>query len=51
MFLGGYKGTGLCMMVEILCSIMGGATFGKNVRKWGQLAVPADNVILWIYLS
>ena len=32
MFLGGYKGTGLCMMVEILCSIMGGATFGKNVR-------------------
>ncbi|VDD88380.1 unnamed protein product [Enterobius vermicularis] len=31
---GGYKGTGLCMMVEILCGILGGAAFGKNIRRW-----------------
>jgi LDH2 family malate/lactate/ureidoglycolate dehydrogenase len=39
---GGYKGTGLCMMVEIMCSIMGGATFGKNMRKWGNVSDPAN---------
>ncbi|XGW24902.1 hypothetical protein V3C99_006390 [Haemonchus contortus] len=31
---GGYKGTGLCMMVEILCGIMAGSSFGKSIRKW-----------------
>uniref|UniRef100_A0A1I7XQ96 Peptidase A1 domain-containing protein n=1 Tax=Heterorhabditis bacteriophora TaxID=37862 RepID=A0A1I7XQ96_HETBA len=31
---GGYKGTGLCMMVEVLCGIMAGSAFGKNIRQW-----------------
>ncbi|KAE9421727.1 hypothetical protein Angca_007247 [Angiostrongylus cantonensis] len=31
---GGYKGTGLCMMVEVLCGIMAGSSFGKSIRKW-----------------
>ncbi|KAK6036036.1 malate/L-lactate dehydrogenase [Cooperia oncophora] len=31
---GGYKGTGLCMMVEVLCGIMSGSSFGKSIRKW-----------------
>ncbi|GMT01242.1 hypothetical protein PENTCL1PPCAC_23416, partial [Pristionchus entomophagus] len=39
---GGYKGTGLCMMVEILCGIMAGSAFGKNVRQWKTTDTPAD---------
>ncbi|KAJ1371844.1 hypothetical protein KIN20_033875 [Parelaphostrongylus tenuis] len=31
---GGYKGTGLCMMVEVLCGIMAGSSFGKSIRTW-----------------
>lgn len=31
---GGYKGQGLCMMVEIMCGVMGGAAFGTNIRQW-----------------
>lgn len=31
---GGYKGYGLSMMVEVLGGILGGASFGKNIRKW-----------------
>uniref|UniRef100_A0AC35TR52 Malate/lactate/ureidoglycolate dehydrogenase, LDH2 family n=1 Tax=Rhabditophanes sp. KR3021 TaxID=114890 RepID=A0AC35TR52_9BILA len=31
---GGYKGTGLAMMVEILCGVISGASFGKNIRQW-----------------
>lgn len=44
---GGYKGTGLAMMVEILCSIMGGATFGKHVRRWACVSEKADLVKLF----
>uniref|UniRef100_A0AC34FW10 Malate dehydrogenase n=1 Tax=Panagrolaimus sp. ES5 TaxID=591445 RepID=A0AC34FW10_9BILA len=39
---GGYKGTGLCQMVEILCGIMAGGAFGKNVREWMGTAQKAD---------
>ncbi|CAJ0570549.1 unnamed protein product, partial [Mesorhabditis spiculigera] len=39
---GGYKGTGLCMMVEVLCGILGGAAFGKNIRMWQTTATTAD---------
>ncbi|KAK9679663.1 Malate/L-lactate dehydrogenase [Popillia japonica] len=31
----GYKGYGLGFLVEIFCGILGGATYGPNVRKWG----------------
>ncbi|XP_041472820.1 uncharacterized oxidoreductase YjmC-like [Lytechinus variegatus] len=31
---GGYKGTGLALMVEVLTGILGGAHFGSNIRKW-----------------
>ncbi|KAI6183252.1 Malate/L-lactate dehydrogenase [Aphelenchoides bicaudatus] len=35
---GGYKGSGLGMMVEVMCSILAGATYGKN----GQCFVAID---------
>lgn len=31
----GYKGYGLGMLVEILCGILSGSSFGPNVRRWG----------------
>ncbi|KAH7727737.1 Protein F36A2.3 [Aphelenchoides avenae] len=41
---GAYKGTGLAMMVELFCGILGGSSFGKNVRQWrdGQCFVAID---------
>ncbi|CAD5207417.1 unnamed protein product [Bursaphelenchus okinawaensis] len=39
---GGYKGTGLGMMVEIFSSILSGGTFGKNVRTWRDTDRIAD---------
>ena len=42
---GSYKGTGLSMMDELFCGILGGAAFGKNVRLWGQVHKPANLVI------
>lgn len=39
---GGYKGTGLAMMVELFCGILGGATFGKNIRTWRETSRVAD---------
>uniref|UniRef100_A0A1I8ADM1 Malate/L-lactate dehydrogenase n=1 Tax=Steinernema glaseri TaxID=37863 RepID=A0A1I8ADM1_9BILA len=39
---GGYKGTGLCMMVEIMCGIMAGSAFGKNIRQWQTTDQTAD---------
>lgn len=47
---GSYKGTGLSMMGELFCGILGGAAFGKNVRLWGHSQKAADNVILLIRL-
>lgn len=31
---GGYKGYGLAMMVEVMGGILGGGSFGKNIRSW-----------------
>jgi LDH2 family malate/lactate/ureidoglycolate dehydrogenase len=39
---GGYKGTGLGMFVELFCGVLGGAAYGKNVRKWGNVTREAD---------
>ena len=33
-FVGGYKGSGLAMMVEILCGILSGANYAQNIRTW-----------------
>lgn len=33
-FLGGYKGYGLAMMVEVLCGISAGANYATNIRTW-----------------
>jgi LDH2 family malate/lactate/ureidoglycolate dehydrogenase len=30
------------MAVEVLCSILGGATYGKNVRTWRETSKIAD---------
>ncbi|KAL7074593.1 hypothetical protein ACQ4LE_005535 [Meloidogyne hapla] len=40
---GSYKGTGLSMMGELFCGILAGASFGKNIRMWGQSHKAADN--------
>ncbi|XP_067935442.1 uncharacterized oxidoreductase YjmC-like isoform X2 [Watersipora subatra] len=32
----GYKGSGLAMMVEVLCGILAGASYAKNVRTWTE---------------
>jgi len=39
---GGYKGTGLCMMVEVFCGIMSGSSFGRNIRQWKTTDQPAN---------
>lgn len=38
----GYKGTGLAMMTELFCGILGGSHFGKNIRNWRELSKVAD---------
>lgn len=43
---GGYKGTGLCMMVDILSGVLSGAHYGKNIRGWGKTTTKADLVSL-----
>uniref|UniRef100_A0A0C9Q6V1 Mdh_1 protein n=1 Tax=Fopius arisanus TaxID=64838 RepID=A0A0C9Q6V1_9HYME len=30
----GYKGYGLATLVEVLCGVLSGSHFGKNIRKW-----------------
>lgn len=32
------------MMVEVLCGIMGGSAFGKNIRQWQTTSKTADLV-------
>uniref|UniRef100_A0A0K0FDK1 Lactate dehydrogenase n=1 Tax=Strongyloides venezuelensis TaxID=75913 RepID=A0A0K0FDK1_STRVS len=41
---GGYKGTGLGMMVEILCGVLSGSSFGKNIRFWQKDASGMANL-------
>lgn len=31
----GFKGYGLAMLVEIFSGILGGANFGRKIRRWG----------------
>ncbi|KRT82929.1 hypothetical protein AMK59_4198, partial [Oryctes borbonicus] len=38
----GYKGYGLACLVEIFCGILAGATYGPNIRKWGNTSRDAD---------
>jgi LDH2 family malate/lactate/ureidoglycolate dehydrogenase len=55
--LGGYKGYGLSMMVELFCGIMSGGQFGPFIRQWKDFERPAnlvsrkksvyDNVTFW----
>ena len=44
LILAGYKGYGLCMMVEIFCGILSGANFGPNIRQWKEAHVEANLV-------
>uniref|UniRef100_A0A915DDF8 Malate dehydrogenase n=1 Tax=Ditylenchus dipsaci TaxID=166011 RepID=A0A915DDF8_9BILA len=39
---GGYKGTGLAMMVELFCGMLAGSKYGKNMRTWRETAKVAD---------
>lgn len=34
LIVGGFKGYGLVMMVEVVCGILVDVVFGFNVRKW-----------------
>ena len=45
LFLGGYKGYGLTFMVEILCGILAGSSFGPNIRTWQTSSGEANLVI------
>lgn len=38
----GYKGYGLCMMVEVFCGILSGSAYGPNIRKWKDTTKTAD---------
>ena len=39
---GGNKGYGLAMMIEILCGVMSGGTWGPNIRQWGKTDQPGN---------
>ncbi|XP_060073880.1 uncharacterized oxidoreductase YjmC-like [Ylistrum balloti] len=38
----GYKGYGLSMMVEVLCSVLAGSPFGPFIRMWRTYDKPSD---------
>ena len=44
---GGYKGYGLSMMVDVLGGILGGGSFGNNIRKWKKDTNIANLVSKW----
>ncbi|KAL3103905.1 hypothetical protein niasHT_022420 [Heterodera trifolii] len=39
---GSHKGTGIAMMGELFCGLLGGASFGKNVRSWREVQKSAN---------
>lgn len=39
---GGYKGYGLAVMVDVLCGVLSGATYGDRVRRWMTTDCVAD---------
>ena len=64
LLIGGYKGFGLAMMVEVFCGILSGSAFGPHLRKWqgeemGQadlvleeiISVPQENWLCIIFMS
>ena len=40
----GYKGYGLCAMVEVLCGVMSGGPYAEHIRKWTGDPSKADLV-------
>lgn len=38
----GYKGYGLATMVEVLCGVLSGSRFGRNIRDWAKPEGTAD---------
>ena len=50
-YVGGYKGYGLAMMVEVFCGILAGANFGPNIRSW-KSNTSAANLVgeFWVFL-
>jgi len=40
--LGGHKGYGLGLMVEILCGVLAGAAFGRQVPSWAEPPRPSN---------
>ncbi|KAL3288956.1 hypothetical protein HHI36_003400 [Cryptolaemus montrouzieri] len=41
-FMGGYKGSGLIFMVEVLSGILSGSNYGPYIERWGKLTKPAN---------
>ena len=46
-FVGGYKGSGLAMMVEILCGILSGANYAQNIRTWDTHSGSYANLVFY----
>jgi LDH2 family malate/lactate/ureidoglycolate dehydrogenase len=42
--IGGYKGYGLAFLVEILCGILAGSSYGPHIRDWKKNWQIADLV-------
>ncbi|KAK9892927.1 hypothetical protein WA026_022795 [Henosepilachna vigintioctopunctata] len=40
--MGGYKGSGLLFMVELLSGILSGSKSGPHIERWGKLTEPAN---------
>lgn len=47
--LGGYKGYGLSAMVELLCGISAGASWGPHIRHWKESDRFANLVIFLLF--
>jgi LDH2 family malate/lactate/ureidoglycolate dehydrogenase len=41
---GGYKGYGLAFMIEILCGILSGSSYGPFIRNWKSTSEEANLV-------
>lgn len=40
--MGGYKGSGLMMMVEVLSGILSGSMYGPHIQRFGKMTEPAN---------
>lgn len=43
-YVGGYKGSGLGVLVEIFCGILSGSAYGPNIRRWKNTTTVANLV-------